>query len=86
MAVGSELRASEEGNVKPIVRRLQQLERVQRAHSVAKDASGAKEALLESVNRLGERLRSDPNWVEPTAEEMEQIDKTFWDSIERLKT
>jgi hypothetical protein len=70
--------------MKTVFRRLQQLERVQRAHFVANDASGAKEALLASVNRMGERLRSDPNWVEPTAEESERIGQEFWDSIESL--
>jgi hypothetical protein len=59
--------------VKAIVRRLQLLERVQEAQFEANDASGAREALLERVKRIAERLRSDPNWVEPTAEEKEHI-------------
>ena len=59
--------------VKTTFRRREQLERRHSASVVATDTSGAKQSVLASLKRVGERLRADPNWEsmpKPTLAEM----------------
>ena len=59
--------------VKTTFKRLEQLERRHSAWVATTDTSGAKQSVLASLKRVGERLRADPNWEsmpKPTLAEM----------------
>jgi hypothetical protein len=64
---------AEEAPVKTVLRRLQHLEQRQVEHSALAEPSGAKERLLARIAQMGDRLRSDPNWGEPTESDVEAI-------------
>ena len=59
--------------MKPIFRRLQQLEERRSEQRALMDTSGATERLLASITRTAERLRADPNWRAPTESEAQEI-------------
>ena len=56
--------------VKTVLRRFQRLEQ-----SALMEPSGAKERLLARIAQMGDRLRSDPNWGEPTELDVEVINQ-----------
>jgi hypothetical protein len=59
--------------MKPILRRLQQLEQRRSEQRALMDTSGAKERFLANIARTAERLRSNPNWTPPTESEAQEI-------------
>jgi hypothetical protein len=63
--------------VRTVLRRLQQLEQRRIEDRALMDASGSKERLLARLSKMGERLRSDPNWKPPTESEAQAIKQYF---------
>jgi len=48
--------------MKPILRRVQQLEHRVRAQAVAEDFSGARDILRAKIDRMAAALRASPDW------------------------
>lgn len=63
--------------MKTTFRRLQQLERKRSNWRAVNEASGARERFMARIDRMGARLRADPNWKPPTPEQAEAIKQDF---------
>jgi hypothetical protein len=72
--------------MRPTTRRLEQLERARRTLLAVTNPSGATAILLERVNRVAERLRTDPDWPPwpiPTVEEVRKLLQATLDRVEK---